>query len=84
MISIEDFKTASFEKKCDLITHFADYITFCNKADAKAYLYHSGEFFIEVHYSTLNKRVLAINAFNNSDGLEPYAEIVSLIDLVGC
>ncbi len=82
MISIQDFKVASFEKKCDLITNQTEFITSRGMDNSKAYLYHTGEFFVEVFYSTLYKKVLGINAFNDAEGLVPYAEDVSLNDLL--
>jgi hypothetical protein len=81
MISIDDFKVASFEKKCDLVTSQTTYITSRCDEEKKIYLYHSGKFFIEVYYSPLLKRVLLIHAFNDLNNLLPYAESVSLEDL---
>jgi hypothetical protein len=81
MISIDDFKVASFEKKCDLVTSQTTYITSRCDEEKKIYLYHSGKFFIEVFYSPLFKRVLLIHAFNDLNNLLPYAESVSLEDL---
>lgn len=82
MISIEDFKVASFEKKCDLITRDTDFIASRSLDEVKVYLYHTGEFFIEVYYSVRFKKVLRIKAFNEVDYLEPYAIEVSLGDLM--
>lgn len=82
MISIENFKVASFEKKCDLITRSTDYIISREARDEKIYLYHTGLFFIEVSYSTAYKKVLRINAFNSSNELEPYVAEISLNDLI--
>lgn len=81
MISIDDFRTASFERKCDVVMADTTYITSRKLGDAKVYLYHSGKFFIEVYYSPTYKKVLMINAFDDSYGLEPYAEMISLVDL---
>ena len=81
MISLDDFKYASFEKKCDVVTTYSDYMTMRKLGNCKIYLYHTGDFFIEVFYSPAYKMVLMINAFNNSEGLLPYAEAVSLADL---
>jgi hypothetical protein len=81
MISIDDFKVASFEKKCDLVTSHTTYITSRCDDEKKIYLYHSGKFFIEVFYSPLLKRVLLIHAFNDLNNLLLYAESVSLEDL---
>jgi hypothetical protein len=81
MITIEDFKFASFERKCDVVTSHADYLLMRKLGNCKIYLYHTGEFFIEVYYSPTYKKVLMINAFNDGAGLAPYAESISLSDL---
>lgn len=81
MRNIEDFKMASFEKKCDLVIADSNYITSRKLADTKIYLYHTGEFFIEVYYSSKYKKVLMINAFDDMTGMEPYADNVSLGEL---
>ena len=49
--------------------------------EAKVYLYHAKDFFIEVYYSPTYKKILMINAFNSIEGLEPYEEEISLSDL---
>lgn len=76
--SIEDFRRASFEQKCDVITTKANYLVTRTAGNCKVYLYHSGAFFIEVFYSPIYKKVLMINAFNDSQSLLPYADQVSL------
>lgn len=82
MISINDFEVTSFEKKCEMITSQTSYIAMRCEYEKKIYLYHSGRFFIEVIYSSLLKRVLHIKAFNDQRNLLPYADGVSLNDLV--
>ena len=81
MINIEDFKVASFERKCDLVIVESDYITSRKLADTKIYLYHTGDFFIEVYYSSKYKKVLMINAFDDIIGMKPYTDAISLADL---
>jgi hypothetical protein len=81
MITIQDFQYASFEKKCDVVTCYSDYLITRTWRDYKVYLYYVDLFFIEVYYSPANKRVIMINAFNDTISLEPYAEMVSLADL---
>jgi len=81
MITIEDFKNCSFEKKCDVVTAHSNYIASRSMGNCKVYLYHSEDFFIEVYYSPIYKKVLMINAFDDSASLAPYAEKVSLADL---
>lgn len=81
MISIDDFKVASFEKKCELITAQTSYIASRCEEENKIYLYHSGKFFIEVYYAPQRKRVIRIQAFNDAKTLLVYAESVSLVNL---
>ncbi len=81
MTSIEDFKVASFEKKCDHVTSHTTYLASRNEEQKKMYLYHSGNFFIEVIYAPFLKRVILIHAFNDANHLLPYTESVSLEDL---
>ena len=82
MITINEFKVSSFERKCDLITNYTEFIASRTLEDTKTYLYHTGEFFVEVLYSSRYKKVLMIHAFNDSETLIPYNEEVSLIDLL--
>jgi len=82
MITIHEFKVSSFEKKCDLITNYTEFIATRAKDDTKTYLYHTGEFFVEVFYSTRDKKVLRIHAFNDAEALLPYTEEVTLTDLL--
>jgi hypothetical protein len=81
MISLKDFRYASFEKKCDVVTCNSNYITMRVLKDCKVYLYHTGKFFIEVYYSPTHQKVLMIHAFNDAASLEPYVETVSLAGL---
>ncbi len=82
MITLEDFKYASFEKKCDVVTSFSNYLTMRKLGDCKIYLYYADDFFIEVYYSPVYKKVLMINAFKNAEELMPYVESVSLANLM--
>ncbi|MBX2940961.1 MAG: hypothetical protein KF860_01330 [Cyclobacteriaceae bacterium] len=81
LLSIADFKDYSFDKKCDVVTIYSNYIMYREFPNGKAYLYHTGSFFIEVLYSSLHRRIQAINAFNDIRMLAPYAETVSLDNL---
>ncbi len=78
IFTIEDFKKASFEKKCDVVTMQSNYIVTRTSGNCKVYLYHTGEFFIEVYYSPIYRKVLMINPFNDSESLLPYTDRVSL------
>ncbi|MBS1682311.1 MAG: hypothetical protein JST48_11415 [Bacteroidetes bacterium] len=81
MITLKDFQSASFEKKCDWVTGYSNFLSTRRLGDAKVYLYHAGEFFIEVYYSPTYKKVLMINAFSNISSLDPYLDSISLYDL---
>ena len=81
MISLKDFCHSSFEKKCDMVTCYSNYVTVRKLVDCKVYLYHTGDFFIEVYYSSVHQKVLMIHAFNDLAGLQPYVEDVSLAEL---
>ncbi len=82
MPTINEFKEASFEQKCDWVVTHADYLAMRWLADCKVLLYASGNFFIEVYFSTTYKRVLMLNAFHEPNQLMPYVEGVSLDDLL--
>ncbi len=81
MITLQDFQYASFEKKCDVVTTGSNFLIVRLLGECKVYLYHTDHFFIEVYYSPHHKKVLMINAFNDHEGFEPYADIISLADL---
>lgn len=78
MISITDFQTLPFDKQCDFITVFADYLINRVELDKKYYLYYMKDYFVEVCYSPYESKVKHIQAFQNVDSLEPYLEEVSL------
>lgn len=71
-----------FDRKCDVITFQGNYLTHRNLGECKVFLYHSNDFFIEVFFSTHHQKVLMINAFDNSMGLVPYLEMISLEELM--
>ena len=81
MISLEDFRTASFEKKCHVVMADTNFVFARKFGEAKVYLYQTKKFYIEVYYSPKYEKVLMINAFDDIKGLEPYIELVSLADL---
>ncbi len=81
MRTLNDFREASYEKKCDWVTRSSNYIASRTLVDCKVYLYHSVEFFIEVFYSPNHQSVLMIHAFNDVNGLRPYIENISLAGL---
>lgn len=83
MVSINDFRVMTFDRKCDLVTHYGQYLSHRMLGDCKVFLYHADNFFVEVFYSSKYQKVLMINAFDQTLGLEPYIESVSLADLMG-
>lgn len=83
MVSIHDFRVMPFEKKCDLVTHYGQYLTHRILVDCKVFLYYADDFFVEVFYSAKYQKVLMINAFDQTLGLEPYLESISIAGLTG-
>ena len=81
MITLTDFQELPFDKKCDFITVFADYLVYLEKDDRKYYLYYMEDFFVEVCYAPLENRVVGITAFENLDRLESYLEPVDISDM---
>ena len=81
MINIHDFRILTFEKKCDVVTYYGQYLVYRFLGDCKVFLYGAEDFFIEVFYSTKYQKVLMINAFDQFSGIEPYLEGISLTDL---
>lgn len=81
MITLEDFMTSGFDKKCDLVINSTNYIMNRQLGGATVYLYETQNFFIEVYYSSRYKKVLMINAFDDVESLIAYADLVSLSDL---
>ena len=79
--SVQDFKEFSFDQKCDIVTMSSSYLVHRDLPQGKGYLYHTGNFFIEVLYSSAFKKILMIHGFNDMKSLEPYAEMISLADL---
>jgi hypothetical protein len=82
IMTIERFRVASFEKKCEWVIKNTTYLTSNEVGTNKMYLYHTGYFFIEVSYSTQLKRVDYIQAFNTIEKLMPYSENISLEELI--
>lgn len=70
-----------FEKKCDMVTYYGQYMSHRFLGDCKVFLYNADNFFIEVFYSSKHEKVLMINAFDQLVGLESYLEVISLADL---
>lgn len=81
-ISLDNFRVMPFEKKCDVITFHGNYLIHRTLGECKVFLYHANHFFIEVFFSTTHQKVLMINAFDNSMGLEPYLDKISLNEIL--
>lgn len=80
-LSLNDFKKYSFNQKCDVVTVHSSYLMHREFPKGKAYLYQADSFFIEVVYSSVYKKILMINAFDDLTQLGLYADMVSLTDL---
>jgi len=78
MISLNDFLYLPFNKQCDFITVFADYLMNRVHAGKKYYLYNMGGFFVEVCYIPAEGKIEDINAFTNDSYLEPYLQQIEI------
>lgn len=81
MVTLQNFRVMPFEKKCDIITFYGNYLAQRTLADCKVFLYFTEGFFVEVFYSPKYQKVLMINAFEKAIGLDPYLDKISLADL---
>lgn len=81
MISINDFQVLPFDKKCDFITVFADYIVYREDNGRKFYLYFMKDYFVEVNYQPSEGKVLGIHAFKNVELAEAYLDHIDISDL---
>lgn len=83
MINLDTFRVMPFEKKCDVITFQGNYLMQRTLADCKVFLYFAEGFFIEVFYSPKHQKVLMINAFEKTIGLQPYLDNITIDELFG-
>ncbi|MEM6360309.1 MAG: hypothetical protein AAF149_17015 [Bacteroidota bacterium] len=83
MITIDDFQILPFNKQCDFITVFADYLAYRVEDDKKYYLYAMENYFVEVAYLPVEGTVLSINAFHSANDLEEYLQFIDISDLAG-
>jgi hypothetical protein len=81
MISLAAFRLLEFDQKCDTLIRDGNFLACRCLGECRVYLYSTAYFFAEVFYSMKYKRVLLINAFDQSTGLEPYLDMISLADL---
>lgn len=81
MVSINDFKTLPFDKKCDFITYWGSYLMTSIISEQKVFLYELGGFYIEVWFSPKHDKVLGINAFKDIDGLTPHLANVQIDEI---
>ncbi|UII33932.1 hypothetical protein LVD17_08900 [Fulvivirga ulvae] len=81
MIPLNDFQILPFDKKCDYITIFADYMIYRVEDEKKFYLYHVDSYFIEVCYAPYENKVMGIKAFTETADLDPYLNCISISEL---
>ncbi|MCA6078526.1 hypothetical protein [Fulvivirga sedimenti] len=78
MITIDDFQTLPFERQCDYVSIFGDYLAHRSDGGLKFYLYHMEGFYVEVTYSPPHKRVIGIFAFHEIMELTPYLDDIDV------
>jgi len=81
MITLNDFQVLSFDKKCNFITVFGDYMLYRVEGDKKYYLYAMEGFYVEVCYLPKKGKVAEITPFIENTNLEAYADAVDISDL---
>lgn len=81
MNTLRDFLQSSFEEKCNWVIQNGEYIATREANGLKIYLYCGSGYFMEVYYSPVHKKVLLVNAFDSTAGMEPYLEMISLAEL---
>ncbi len=82
MITIDDFQILPFNKQCDFITVFADYLAYRIEEEKKYYLYAMENYFVEVAYLPTEGKVLEINAFHDINEIEMYLDFIDISDLI--
>jgi len=78
MITIEDFRTLPFERQCDYVTVFGDYVAHRGEGSMKFYLYHLEGFYVEISYSSPHKRVIGVYAFKATRDLWSYLKHINI------
>lgn len=81
MITLNDFQVLSFDKKCNFITVFGDYMLYRVEGEKKYYLYAMEGFYVEVCYLPKKGKVAEITPFIAKSNLDAYAESVDISDL---
>jgi hypothetical protein len=83
MLTLQEFQSLGFDKKCDYITFHGTYLSSRATDSKKIYLYHLQPFFIEVWITNRTNKVVCISAFQDSENLEPYLEKINISHLLG-
>jgi hypothetical protein len=78
MITIDDFQVLPFERQCDYVSVFGDYLSHRVDGTLKFYLYHIEGFYVEISYSSPHKRVIGVYAFKEIRDLAPYLDEVRM------
>ena len=81
MITIDDFQILPFNKQCDFITVFADYLVYRVEEERKYYLYAMEDYFVEVSYLPFEGKVMDIKAFHDTSTLDDYLDFIDISDL---
>lgn len=80
-MTLLEFNHVPFEEKCELVAVEGKYLTYRYVENMKIYLYALEDYFIEISFSPYHHKILAIEAFNNMELLNPYLEFVNLGEL---
>jgi hypothetical protein len=83
MLSLHEFQSLGFDKKCDYIAFHGTYLASRPAEAKKIYLYYLHNFFIEVWITDRSNKVVCISAFTDTTNLEPYLSTIQINNLFG-
>ena len=82
MINLYQFNGHKLDGRAQLAWDHGTYIAIRCDGEHTVALYHMGEFFAEVWYDPEKNEIIRVNGFKSRKLLEPYAQMVSLSDIL--
>ena len=79
-ITLQDFERLKFDRKCDVVLCYGQYMMSRTWGKYKIFLYRAHGFFIEVYYLTEQKIVPRLRAFEDVTGLHRYMKVITYTD----
>ena len=82
-MNLYQFNFYSLDKRAEMVWKHGSFLAIRHDGGYSVVLYHMGEFFAEVWYSSANNQAHTVRGFKSRKLLEPYLELIRLEDLVG-